>query len=246
MWMTKFDKYSGLFADQGSFDIPASITAGVAYDINTRLTVMADFQRIFYSGVGAVSNSSINGLQFGSTGGPGFGWHDVNVYKVGVEYRMNDMWTLRAGYAYSDNPVQPADVMLNILAPGVVTHHFTTGATYKMSKQDFAGLRLRLCARRHGHRDDAHGLWRPDGHTPHAPVHRAGGLDPQLLGRTCRQTPMRARSPDRARFRFRPASQSSGKWRRSGSPRQRSRSRARSPAGRAGVAGCRRPCPACR
>ena len=136
MWMTKFDKYSGLFADQGSFDIPASVTAGFAYDINTRLTVMADFQRIFYSGVGAVSNSSTIGLPFGSTGGPGFGWHDVNVYKVGVEYRANDIWTLRAGYAYSDNPVQSADVMLNILAPGVVTHHFTAGATYKMSKKD--------------------------------------------------------------------------------------------------------------
>jgi long-chain fatty acid transport protein len=136
MWMTKFSKYSGLFADQGSFDIPASITAGVAYDINTRLTVMADFQRIFYSGVGAVSNSSNTPLPFGATDGPGFGWHDVNVYKIGVEYRPNDTWTFRAGYAYSDNPVQSADVMLNILAPGVVQHHFTAGATYKFSKKD--------------------------------------------------------------------------------------------------------------
>jgi long-chain fatty acid transport protein len=136
MWMTKFDKYSNLFADQGSFDIPASITAGVAYDVNTRLTVMADFQRIFYSGVGAVSNPSNTPLPFGATDGPGFGWHDVNVYKVGVEYRLNDTWTFRAGYAYSDNPVQSADVMLNILAPGVVQHHFTAGATYKFSKKD--------------------------------------------------------------------------------------------------------------
>ncbi len=134
--MTKFGKYSGLFADQGGFDIPASITAGFAYDINTRLTVMADFQRIFYSGVGSISNPSSNPPPFGSTGGPGFGWHDINVYKVGLEYRANDIWTLRAGYAYSENPVQPADVMLNILAPGVVTHHFTAGATYKISPKD--------------------------------------------------------------------------------------------------------------
>ncbi len=141
MWMTKFDKYAGLFADQGDFDIPAAVTAGLAYDIMPQLTVMADFQHIFYSGVGAVSNSSSVPLPFGSTGGPGFGWHDVNVYKLGVEYRANKMWTLRAGYAYSDNPIQPADVMLNILAPGVVTNHFTAGATYKMSKKhslDFA------------------------------------------------------------------------------------------------------------
>ncbi len=136
MWMTKFSKYSGLFADQGGFDIPASVTAGFAYDVNTRLTVMADFQRIFYSGVGSISNSSSIPPPFGATGGPGFGWHDVNVYKVGLEYRASDIWTLRAGYAYSENPVQSADVMLNILAPGVVTHHFTAGATYKMSPKD--------------------------------------------------------------------------------------------------------------
>ncbi len=141
MWMTKFGKYAGLFADQGDFDIPASITAGFAYDVNTRLTVMADFQRIFYSGVGAVSNPSSAPLPFGATGGPGFGWHDVNVYKVGLEYRANDLWTLRAGYAYGENPVQSADVMLNIIAPGVVQHHITAGATYRISDKsslDFA------------------------------------------------------------------------------------------------------------
>jgi hypothetical protein len=27
MWMTKFDKYAGLFADGGSFNIPANLTA---------------------------------------------------------------------------------------------------------------------------------------------------------------------------------------------------------------------------
>ena len=136
MWMTKFDKYAGLFADQGSFDIPASITAGFAYDINPRLTVMADFQRIFYSGVGSVGNSSASPPLFGTSGGPGFGWQDINVYKVGIEYRPNEMWTLRAGYAYNDNPVQSADVMLNIIAPGVIQHHITAGATYKMSPKD--------------------------------------------------------------------------------------------------------------
>lgn len=141
MWMTKFDKYSGLFADQGNFDIPASVTAGFAYDITPAVTVMADYQHIFYSGVGSVSNSSTAPLPFGASGGPGFGWHDVNVYKIGIEYRPNAVWTLRAGYAYSDNPVQSADVMLNILAPGIVQHHITAGATYKVSKNssiDFA------------------------------------------------------------------------------------------------------------
>ena len=39
--------------------------------------------------------------------------------------------TLRAGYNVSDNPITPADVTFNILAPGVVRHHATLGATYQ-------------------------------------------------------------------------------------------------------------------
>jgi len=136
MYMTKFEKYAGLFADQGSFDIPAAITAGFAIDATPDLTLAFDYQRIFYSGVGSIGNAGSIALPFGSSGGPGFGWDDVNVFKVGAEWRANDTWTLRAGYAYSDNPVGPEDVTLNILAPGITQHHITAGASYKMSERD--------------------------------------------------------------------------------------------------------------
>ena len=48
IWSTKFDKYSGLFADGGSFDIPANVTAGVAWDAMPGVTLMADYRHIFY------------------------------------------------------------------------------------------------------------------------------------------------------------------------------------------------------
>lgn len=38
IWMTDFGKYSGLFAGQGSFDIPASVTAGGAWDVVPNVT----------------------------------------------------------------------------------------------------------------------------------------------------------------------------------------------------------------
>jgi long-chain fatty acid transport protein len=41
--------------------------------------------------------------------------------------------TLRVGYSHNTNPVSGADVMLNILAPGVVTDHFSAGASYKVT-----------------------------------------------------------------------------------------------------------------
>jgi len=141
MYMSKFDEWATLFENAGSFDIPASITAGLAWQAQPNLTLLVDVQRIFYSGNPAISNSGAILLPLGSAGGPGFGWDDINVLKLGVEWKANDRMTWRAGYAYSENPLGPEDVFFGTLAPGVVTHHLTVGGTYAISERneiDFA------------------------------------------------------------------------------------------------------------
>ena len=152
IYMTKFDNYRGLFAEHGDFDIPASITAGIAVDLRPDLTVIFDYKRIFYSDVASIANPQSNifncGVNppsgcLGSDDGAGFGWHDINIFKVGVEWQADDRWTLRAGYSYNDSPIKSADVTFNILAPGVVKHHITGGFKYKWSDDldlEFAGV----------------------------------------------------------------------------------------------------------
>lgn len=137
MTMAKFHKYQGLFADAGSFDVPASATIGVAYKATPDLLLMADFQRIFYSGVPALSNPYPNGTNtLGSPNGPGFGWSDVNVLKLGAVWRQSDRMTWRFGYAHATNPVKSPYVTINIIAPAVVKDHFTVGGSYKMTARD--------------------------------------------------------------------------------------------------------------
>ncbi len=133
--MSKFDKYAGLFENGGDFDIPAQITAGLAFRPSDDLTLMMDYQHIFYSGVKAVSNPFLP-APLGSPGGPGFGWKDVKVLKLGVEWQQNDKMTWRAGYARSTNPVGPEDVTLGILAPGVMKDHFSFGGSYRPNARD--------------------------------------------------------------------------------------------------------------
>ena len=145
MWMTSLDKYAGLFADKGNFDIPANITAGVAWDVTAALTLMLDYKHIFYSSVASVGNtgSVIPVASLGTASGPGFGWKDVDVVKFGAEWRMSPVWTWRIGYAHNTNPIKSEEVTLNILAPGVVTDHFTGGFSYAMApnmKLDFAAM----------------------------------------------------------------------------------------------------------
>lgn len=137
--MSKFDKYAGLFANQGDFDIPENYNLGIAFKATPTVTIAADYQRINYGGVPAIANSSTQpgcpgtGCLGGSTG-IGFGWADVSAYKIGVEYEYSQELTLRAGYNHGDNPIQSRDVTFNILAPGVITNHYTLGATYGLSK----------------------------------------------------------------------------------------------------------------
>ncbi|WP_038059559.1 OmpP1/FadL family transporter [Thioalkalivibrio sp. ALJT] len=128
-----FDDYRGLFAEQGNFDIPSTWGVGGAIYLTPQLTLAADYSRINYSDVSSITNSVTNltedGARLGSSEGPGFGWDDVDVFKVGVQYETRGNWTFRAGYNYGDNPVEPDEVTLNILAPGVTREHYTVGAT---------------------------------------------------------------------------------------------------------------------
>ena len=139
VYMTEFDKYKGLFAEQGDFDMPENYNVGIAVKASSSITVVADYQRINYSDVKAVGNPSARLLEcaamvasscLGGDDGAGFGWTDVDVWKLGVAYQYSERLTLRAGYNHTDNPVQAADVTFNILAPGVVQDHVTLGATF--------------------------------------------------------------------------------------------------------------------
>ena len=138
-----FEKYRGLFAEQGDFDIPASIQAGIAVDVSPRLTLLADYRRIWFGSVKSVANPSTNAALLGTDDGPGFGWDDVDVFKVGAEWEATDKLTLRAGYAYATNPINARDVQFNILAPAVVQHHVSAGFEYAWEKAwslELAGL----------------------------------------------------------------------------------------------------------
>lgn len=131
--MQKFDKYAGLFAGQGDLDLPENYNAGIAYKFTPDLTVALDYQRINYKDVAAIGNPSnalLSGIPLGASNGSGFGWKDIDVWKLGAQYKYNKNWTMRAGWNHGDNPVQSADVTFNIIAPGVIKDHLTLGTTY--------------------------------------------------------------------------------------------------------------------
>ena len=130
-WMRKFAKYQGLFADQGGFDIPASVGGGIALKVHPKATILFDAERIFFGQVKSMANPDFPiQAPLGAGNGPGFGWHDITAEKVGFDFKLSSKLTLRAGYNHSGLPFDANQTFFNLLAPAVVKQHFSAGASW--------------------------------------------------------------------------------------------------------------------
>jgi long-chain fatty acid transport protein len=151
IYMDELDDYAGLFAEQGGFDIPMNWTAGIAFKPVDTLTIAFDVQQIYYSDIDSIANPMMPaaGLaaggdpnsQLGDDAGPGFGWDDMTIFKIGLQWDRTEQWSYRFGYSYGEQPIDSTEVMFNILAPGVIEQHLTFGFTYTFansSELDFS------------------------------------------------------------------------------------------------------------
>lgn len=143
MNMSEFDGYKGLFAEEGDFDIPANWVVGIATDVVKDFTFALDVQQIIYSGVKSVSNPMIPNIMtapLGADNGAGFGWKDMTIIKFGVMYTGVQEWTFMGGFSYGEQPISETEVMLNILAPGVIESHITFGVSKMVTKTNELNL----------------------------------------------------------------------------------------------------------
>ena len=136
--MGSFDKYAGLYAQQGAFDIPANYGLGIAWQATPKLVLAADVQRIDYSSIPSIANPVANLFnpdgsgRLGAESGAGFGWRDMTAYKIGAAYQYDEKLTLRAGFSTGRQPIPSGETFFNILAPGVQEEHLTLGATWQL------------------------------------------------------------------------------------------------------------------
>ena len=139
LWMTDFDDYEGLFAKGGSFDIPPIFNAGVALKLTDDITVLGDFQSIFYGDITALNNDNdptfpISRERFlGANDGLGFGWNDVDIWKLGVQWKFKSNWTARAGYSWGEEPWDGPNTLFNVLAPATIEDHVSFGLEWKLN-----------------------------------------------------------------------------------------------------------------
>ena len=153
VYMSKFERYTSLFAEQGDFDIPENYSVGFAYKLKPELTVMLDVQRIMYNDIASVGNPgplASNPSQFyplcpegtdttpcklGGDKGLGFGWTNQTVFKLGADWEFSEKINLRGGLNYGKSPIQEDQVLFNMLAPATPELHLTLGASYIFNEE---------------------------------------------------------------------------------------------------------------
>jgi long-chain fatty acid transport protein len=162
-YMTKLDSYKGLFAEQGDLDIPSSYGFGIAFKPVKNLVIAADVLRTNYSEVASfgnlgpgtfltgAGNGPLTGLpshldtskELGNDDGMGFGFEDQTVYKLGVQYGVNERLQVRLGYNYGKSPASDNQLTFVSLAPAITEKHYTVGFSYKASEElEIGGMYL--------------------------------------------------------------------------------------------------------
>jgi len=135
IYMTEFDKYAGLFAEQGSMDNPANFGLGLSFELSDKFIIAFDWMRVYYSDVASIADP-IEELEtsagfLGEDNGAGFGWDDQDIYKFGVKYKYNKALDFMLGYNYGEVPMPNDQLLFNSLAPAVTEKHLTAGVAYR-------------------------------------------------------------------------------------------------------------------
>ncbi len=148
--MTQFTNM-GINLQKGAIDnynleaklkLPQSLGFGLSYKATD--SFRAGFDVEWYNWQNAFDNMSLNlsngsnpniMTMMGNTGSFSINfpmnWKDVILVKIGGEYDINEALTLRAGFAYGNNPV-PSTTVFPVF-PAIVENHITIGAGYKLT-----------------------------------------------------------------------------------------------------------------
>jgi hypothetical protein len=127
--MEAMNNYRGLYAETGTFDIPASANLGVGYSLTPDLRVDAGVERVMYSQVAPFTSPALPArflALLSSSVSPEFAWQNLSVYSVGSTWRdpLAGSWSVRV--ATREQPL-PTSYLLEAALPAPSTYNYSLG-----------------------------------------------------------------------------------------------------------------------
>jgi len=105
----------------GRLDVPAQYGVGVAWQATERLTLAADWLRILWGDIKAMQDPN------------GFAWRNQPVLRFGVAWKLDESWTLRAGYSRNSRQIDSSRAVQNLLVPSIHEEAYTAGVSWRVN-----------------------------------------------------------------------------------------------------------------
>lgn len=156
LYQTKFDRYKGMIVG-GSVDFSPTINAGLQFHLAPGHRMLIDAEHIQHEAVKGLAQQThpqrfsdecfiprltarsadpepLPSCLSGSNG-PGFGWVDVTIYKLGYQFSKGRM-SYRAGFSWGGNPEAEGQTLAKFFAPAITDKHAALGVSWKRPSGD--------------------------------------------------------------------------------------------------------------
>ena len=112
-------------ANAFNMDYPAILSFGLGYSTGD-VDLAVDYRYVDYENTNGFSEKGWN--QTGSV--KGFGWKNMKILSVGLQYKGFEKFPLRVGYTYSSNPIDSELAFFSIPATAVIENAFQFGFSH--------------------------------------------------------------------------------------------------------------------
>ena len=120
---TKFD---------ATLPLPATLSLGIGFKPNEKLTIAVDYNRVFWSAYDSLKfeyEQAVNGAM--KTSSPRR-YQDASIYRIGLEYMATPSLAMRCGYYFDESPVK--DGYMTPETPDANRHAVSVGLGYKVGE----------------------------------------------------------------------------------------------------------------
>jgi len=112
-----------------NMDYPAILSVGLGYS-KADFDFAIDYRRVDYENTNGFSEKGWT--QTGSV--KGFGWKNINILSVGLQYKGIEKLPLRVGYTFSSNPIDDELAFFSTPATAIIKNAFQFGFSYPMTE----------------------------------------------------------------------------------------------------------------
>jgi len=123
-----FDSDGSVSENAFNMDYPAILSFGFGYSKGD-VDLAIDYRFVDYENTDGFAEKGWT--QTGSVAG--FGWKNINILSVGLQYKGIEKLPLRFGYTYSSNPIDEELAFFSTPATAVVANAFQFGFSYPLS-----------------------------------------------------------------------------------------------------------------